>query len=610
MPDAHVDIWQELDAAVIGAIESRLLDLQGDQWDRLSHEEVQAQYPTRSYLCGWRLRVLFSDNLVRRLDILLTTGFPTFAPRTALVDHPPFLDWPHIERDGILCLLDNSAEVDPSAPVAVLENVVDRSCRLIEELLEGSIVERDFKDEFLTYWAYDINDGTHTYSLLSPNGPSRAVSVWHGKAFTVVAEDDVSLQAWLANRFPGAAHAFPLTKGLFVWHDTPMLPRQYPKEAADLLRQIERGGQAATDALLEIMPLFHQRLVCLFGAEGRYGPGLCTAALEQPRDKVRSRAKRDVLAKGYRPSSLPAALAIARFFDKGHVKRGKVQRADQAWVHGRGRDPRAAMLRDSSAVLFGCGSVGSEIAAMLLKAGLGTLHLVDPERLAWANVGRHYLGGDKVGLLKAGELADTLRRAYPHANITFQEKLVEAVVAEEPQWLSDATIIISATGSGHADSSLNSWHLRTGRTVPVIYGWTEPRAGAGHAVAIGRDGGCLRAGVDNLGRSLVEMTEWETASVQMEEPACGVHFAPYGAIELGYITTLIADLALEWVLADGTASVHRSWLARKALLDANGGAWTATALAALQGDANGGRTVDLAWPACECCCAGVAANAA
>ena len=64
------------------------------------------------------------------------------------------MTWPHVESDGILCLLPNMAECDPDDPYGVAENLLNRSVRLVEELLEGTIVERDFREEFLTYWAY------------------------------------------------------------------------------------------------------------------------------------------------------------------------------------------------------------------------------------------------------------------------------------------------------------------------------------------------------------------------------------------------------------------------------------------------------------------------
>jgi hypothetical protein len=63
----------------------------------------------------------------------------------------------------------------------VATNLLHRSIRLIEELLEGTIIDRDFREEFLTYWAYKAHSsGTHLYSLITPAPPSRLVQVWRG----------------------------------------------------------------------------------------------------------------------------------------------------------------------------------------------------------------------------------------------------------------------------------------------------------------------------------------------------------------------------------------------------------------------------------------------
>ncbi|MDZ7872465.1 MAG: hypothetical protein U5N27_04390 [Rhizobium sp.] len=83
-------------------------------------------------------------------------------------------------------------------------------------MLDGEIVERDFKEEFLTYWNYDLNDPRRIYSLVNPEGPTRGIFVWHGSSFSVVGETEGQLTEWLKNRFE--AHQRPSAryrKGLF-----------------------------------------------------------------------------------------------------------------------------------------------------------------------------------------------------------------------------------------------------------------------------------------------------------------------------------------------------------------------------------------------------------
>ena len=76
------------------------------------------------------------------------------------------------------------------------------SVRLIEELLEGSIIEHDFREEFVTYWGYKAHSrGENLFSLITPSPPSRAVQVWRGKGLEIVGEDKDAIADWVRRRF-------------------------------------------------------------------------------------------------------------------------------------------------------------------------------------------------------------------------------------------------------------------------------------------------------------------------------------------------------------------------------------------------------------------------
>src|SRR5258705_12382026 len=77
--------------------------------------DLADRYPERGFAFGWRLAVTFPDQ-VRRLELLLPIGFPWQPPRVALLDRPPFLTWPHVEKDGVLCLAPNTLEIGPGQP--------------------------------------------------------------------------------------------------------------------------------------------------------------------------------------------------------------------------------------------------------------------------------------------------------------------------------------------------------------------------------------------------------------------------------------------------------------------------------------------------------------
>ena len=434
-------------------LETRLRELTGQVPERLDARAVHRGYPRHPYVAGWRVGVTFTDGIVRRLDVVATAGFPSIPVRTALVDHPPFMTWPHVESDGILCLLPDMAECDPDDPCAVAENLLGRSIRLVEELLEGMIVERDFRDEFLTYWAYKAHaDGTQLFSLLTPAPPSRVVRVWRGKGLEIVGEDAKTLAQWVHRRF-GAEVDATTDEAAFIWLRTPPLPDDYPNSASDLRALAIATGQDAAAAIGQAAVGEPDQLVAILGATGLGGAGLIAVMAQNPKHLASHlRSAAEPLSKGFRPGRTPKPVLLNRYFGAGSVIRSSVQRADANWVHGRGRDPRTAQLLDSTVVVVGCGSVGAPVACTLTQAGVGRIVLVDHDDLSWPNVGRHPLGAAAVGRNKAEALAERLQVDFPHLGIEGRACSLQVLFQRDLKLLEAADLIISATGSWSAES--------------------------------------------------------------------------------------------------------------------------------------------------------------
>ena len=590
-------------------VEARLTELTGQIPEWLDARAIEDAYPRgRFFTGGWRVRIQFTDGVVRRFDTLLTSGFPSAPVRTALVDHPPPMTWPHVEGDGVLCLLPSMAECDPDDPPAVAENLFGRSVRLVEELLEGTIVERDFREEFLTYWAYQQHeDGSHLFSLLRPEPPSRVVRVWRGEGLQVVGEDASTLGQWLCRRY-GADVNTRTRPGAFIWLDTPLLPAEYPETAADLRGLAVEAGRDASEALGEAAARVPISLVAIIGAMGRVGPGLIAVEAFRPgRSGSPGSGGADPLTRGFRPGRVSKRVALSRYFGTLPVIRSSVQRADPGWVHGRNRDSRTPRLLESTVVVIGCGSVGAPVASLLCQAGAGRVILVDYDVLSWPNVGRHPLGAPAVGRNKAEALAERLQPDFPHLRIEARTSDLHGLLQRDKEILERADLIVSATGNWAAENALNRWHVVGGRRIPIVYGWTEAHACAGHAVAIGREGGCFQCHIGRTGKPSFKVVEWPDGGTQsQEEPACGEHYSPYGPVELSYVTAMVADVALECLLTAPRRSFSRVFVASRDRIEELGGRWSEEWIAE-QASERGGpgvRTVDRPWnrrscPACE-----------
>lgn len=569
---------------------------------KLTVDEIKTVYRQRNFARGWRLAMSCSDGVTRELDLLIAPSFPLGYPRTALVDGPGQLVWPHVEHDGILCLLPIMAEVDADDPGAVAINLISRSARLIEELLKGEIIEKDFREEFLTYWFYAHDAKVQITSLLNPVGPSREVRMWRDGDLTIVGETAAELEKWLSRRFgkPRGSKKYHTEPAAFLWLPEPLLPSQYPAMGRDLIAIAQDAADGAEGVLEKLATKTQKDVLVVMGAMGRGGTGLIAAMTTAGR-RVGSRNGNvhDPISKGFAPKHMPPAVAALRTYSAAPVVKYEVSRADAAWVHGRGKDGRAITLLDKKVTIIGCGSVGSSVAARLVRAGVGHCNLVDPETLDWPNLGRHELGAASIGRNKALELAAQLQRAFPHLTIEGHEVSAQALVEGYGELLSSSDLVVAATGSWAAESALNRWHLTHGRRQPFLYGWTESYCVAGHSVLIGTEGGCLRCGIGGTGVPHLQACSWTDGKALLEEPSCGNHFTPYGAIELGYVVDLIAEAALAGLISAVPISRHAVWLSAAENI-AQAGACLTEAMAQAAGDVQHQRIVRLNWDANEC----------
>ncbi len=576
-----------------------------ERWRRLRGEELNHYNRPSRFVRGWRIGVEFSDAVTREIDVLIGRSFPAGYPRTALVDGPGHLIWPHVEADGILCLLPIMADVDAETPGRVTWELFRRSVVLIEELLEGSIIDRDFREEFLTYWAYAAGGVHRVQSLLDIDGRTRTVSTWRANdGSIIIGENDASLSRWLKNRYgPDCVRGKRrIERGAIISLPQPPLPSQYPANGAEVVDLAATAGEDAVRCLLDVAASLPKELTVLFRAEGRGGPGLFAVStrLDRKRPDRDGRAEQPIL-KGFRRDTLPEDVAALRTYSHAPVVKSNVARADPAWIHGRGKDPRSAILLGKTVTLIGCGSVGSSVAARLARSGVGTLNLIDPEEFSWSNLGRHELGAASVGLNKAEELQKKFQSEFPHLRFVSHPATAQWAIDEGAGVLRGSDIIIAATASWNAEGALNRWHLAQGRRMPIVYGWTETHAVAGHAVVIGDTGSCLRCGMDSTGQPLSPVSNWEAATTAtLEEPACGNHFTPYGAMDLSFVVDMIAQTALDILLKPGVDSYQRLWVAPKERLQAAGGSWTEDFERQHPHHLQGGALLERPWPNSEC----------
>lgn len=551
--------------AAIAIVESRWQ--QAGFWPQRLDAKQLGAYRRRSVETGWRFDCAFPDGR-RRLDILVTAGFPFEPAKIALVDRPRFLTWPHVEKDGVLCLVPEYATFAIDDPYAGIAYLLERAFNLIEALVRGERTG-DFQTEFLSYWRHaERGQLRPILSLVEPAPPSRIIKIWEGARRTIIADDDETLRTWLRNfapTIPGSELRFK--GGVLAWLNDVPIPSEYPSSAKDVYNMAARAGVA--DDLDELAWETPQRLFVMLGANTENGPALATAVVNRPR-VIRGS---DPLIAGFRPSLVPEDVLRARLFGGIAADRASIERVDPNWIHGRDRDPRIHVLRGATVAVLGCGSVGAPVAMTLARAGIGKMILVDKQTLTGANVGRHPLGVGSIGVSKAIDLGKRIRSELPHAEVECHNSLVQDLLLRDNCPLADVDLIISALGDWPSESLLDEWHAAQTRRFPIVYGWTETHAAAGHAIIISSVGDRLLNGLDATGLPHLVATRWAHETRQYE-PACGAAFDPYGPVELGFITSMVAQTALDALLNQAPSATHRVWLARRAFVEAAGGTWS------------------------------------
>ncbi|MEZ0108759.1 hypothetical protein ABH920_002760 [Catenulispora sp. EB89] len=105
------------------------------------------------------------------------------------------------------------------------------------------------------------------------------------------------------------------------------------------------------------------------------------------------------------------------------------------------------VLRAMRVAVIGVGSIGAAAAEVLAGYGIGTLALVDPDRLLSHNLIRHPLTARDLGRTKVAGLADHLRRTWPETAV--EPLALDAVVDADrirPMLKECALVVCAADG--------------------------------------------------------------------------------------------------------------------------------------------------------------------
>lgn len=551
------------------AVEKRLPHLCAGRTRALSIDALNV-YKEREVEAGWRLPVEI-DGETQDLDVLLPKGFPWQRVRIAIAPSQS-LQWPHVEKDGVLCLGTENDVFNPEDPVGHVESALEVARGLFSKASKGEIYE-DFRNEIVSYWSYAPNaTNSQVISLITLEPRSRTILLCRHNGRFVVSDSEFQLRQWMSNLTGEDAKDFNLATAAFIWLQSAPLPHEYPKTCKDLFTLARQSGSENVKILNDVFQQDIEYFLFIFGMEAG---GLCLveARLTIPDSVVEDHMNMTI--DGFRKGKYPRKLMRKRLQKMSNVTLGGVRRADSGWIHGRDKDSRAKRLGQKKVAIIGCGSVGGAISVQLAQAGVGEFVLIDPECLDWPNVGRHVLGANVVGHPKVEALAAKLRSDLPHVKADPHKISVQSFLSEHSELLDKVDLVLSISANWAADHRVDAWQQNAVHPRPIVYGWIEAHACAGHAVLIDGPPDSIKSGIEaSTGHSHFEITTWDNGDPLESEPGCGGQFQPYGPVELAAANSVIAGLALDALLGRSVTLTHKVWVAQERLVHEAGGRWS------------------------------------
>lgn len=147
-------------------------------------------------------------------------------------------------------------------------------------------------------------------------------------------------------------------------------------------------------------------------------------------------------------------------------------------------------LRTQSAVVVGCGALGSHIAAHLTRVGVGRLVLADRDFVEWHNLPRQALYAEadaEAGLPKAVAAAQRLRQI--NSLVEIEEHVVDVNVDTVEELVAGADVVLDGADNFEVRYLLNEACVKLG--IPWVYGGVLGTYGLTAAILPGETP-CLR----------------------------------------------------------------------------------------------------------------------
>lgn len=482
----------------------------------------------------------------RRLRISFPKSFPSGGLRLT-VEPSPWLVWPHAMEAG-LCLHGFQERPVMGTPEYVVSDSLARLGKIVNLSRMGSCAatrDAEFRREITSYWSRQQGLSLQNLILLGrPQAASKLFALSDPRQMLPSGQEAVWLATDLASlkrhcrrtigrsprmRAPEAPGFYaklrsypdlrlPAPELLLTW----LLPHLAPNDRAQLEAWFnERGSLPNRWIALELPGDADSPIYCL--NVRAYGSQLDRG----PRFYLRSARRRPAVA-----VNNPPVLIRATTLDV----------LDRAEILSRDRSGVVQKLEGARVVCVGVGSLGSTVALQLARSGVGHLTLIDPDHLVSANLGRHVLGADDLGLSKAEALQEKIRKDLPTTEVEAFTTFAEVVMYKNPEVFDKADLVLVTTADWQSEVAL--WRAKSnGTSWSLLQAWSEPHTLVGHVLLAPSGRFDARSLFTDNGDFKHRFTEWPEGGI-VALPACGESFIPGGSLGMLNIASMVSQATL------------------------------------------------------------------
>lgn len=481
----------------------------GNGWFRL-HGQLSPPQSEKSYPCEIQFDPTFCD-----------------LPNIRLLEIPPELPAavPHLDAGGGLCYLAKGTVVlDIYDPVGQSLACLERAAIVFGQVMKGKMVE-DLAEEFFAYWrgwfCFVDMQGTE------PGQQKCIIAQAKGNPFLFITDNEdrttkklrsldfqVTNETVLTYRVKTDVQPRPLTghwppetvADILKWQST--LDRRCRRKIHERIKEGERKKANIILIVIE-SPLMTYGFAVLYNRQSSTS-------------KRKLKDRRDL---SYRLKVMP--ISVIRLDDRYLAQRNV---------------PASKTLESKNIIIVGCGTVGSYLSDMLVKAGAGTyggkLTLVDFDLFLPQNIGRHRLGFPSLLLNKAEAMAKELKRLAPGAEI--RSLPVDVRQAQ----LGKFDLLIDATG----EESLGHWMCgHYPPPIPMLSIWIEgPGTAIRALLRTSTSGACYRCLWHSNRKGELRSTIDPLPAI-LAGHGCEGLYVPFPASVSVQAASLGTEMVLDWV---------------------------------------------------------------